>query len=190
MIPPGPARGPAGGAAPLRVIGVDPGTRRTGFGVVERQAGRMVHVAHGVIAPPPAWDIGDRLVYIHEHLREAIAAHGPDEAALERVFSSRNAASALKLGHARGVALLALRQAGLPVAELAASEIKQGVTGSGRAGKDQVGAMVKALLGLPEAAPEDAADALAAALCRCQAAAFDRAAGAAWAQLKAGRRPR
>jgi crossover junction endodeoxyribonuclease RuvC len=149
----------------MRVLGIDPGSNVTGFGVVERRGASVVHVAHGTLRTPCGAPLASRLAALHAGLAQAIAAHRPDVAAVERIFAGRSARSALVLGHARGVALATAAAEGLPVHEYGASEIKQAVAGSGAAEKRQVQAMVTRLLGLAVAPALDAADALAAALC-------------------------
>ncbi len=151
-------------AAPLRILGIDPGSRVTGYGLVEVQGSRSRCVAQGVIRLPEK-PLEQRLLLLLTRLRELIAEHRPDEAALEQVFVRRNVASALVLGQARGAALCAIAEAGLPLYEYAPASIKQAIAGSGRAEKPQVQRMVKVLLNLPAAPAEDAADALACALC-------------------------
>jgi crossover junction endodeoxyribonuclease RuvC len=149
----------------MRVLGIDPGSSVTGYGVVERCGARVVHVAHGTLRLRRGASLADRLLALHEELGRAISTHRPDVAAVERVYAARNAHAALVLGHARGVALAAVARAGIPVHEYAASEIKLAVVGSGAAEKRQVQAMVARLLGLATLPASDAADALAAALC-------------------------
>jgi crossover junction endodeoxyribonuclease RuvC len=152
----------------MRVLGIDPGSLATGYGVVERCGARVVHVAHGTLRPPRAGALAERLAALHAGLARAIAAHRPEVAVVERIFAGRSARAALVLGHARGVALAAAAEAGLPVLEYAPGEIKQAVVGTGGAEKRQVQAMVGRLLGLAELPAADAADALAAALCHVQ----------------------
>lgn len=148
----------------LRILGVDPGSRFTGWGVIEISGTESKAIAHGRVAckgvalPP-------RLLQIFAELGEVIAEHQPQEAAIEEVFVNRNVSSALVLGQARGAAICALASAGLSVAEYAPSQIKSAVVGSGRAEKSQVQHMIKLLLGLRETAVTDASDALAVALC-------------------------
>jgi crossover junction endodeoxyribonuclease RuvC len=150
----------------VRVLGIDPGSRYCGFGVVEDAGGtRMRHLAHGVVAATDTDAVEDRLRAIHEGLCREIARHHPEIVAIEDVFHARNARSALVLGQARGVALLAAAQAGLPVRSFAPSVIKQAVTGTGRAEKEQVGRMVAVVLGIAVHERLDASDALAAAIC-------------------------
>lgn len=136
----------------------------TGFGVVEVSRHRVTHLHAGCIRLGEI-AFAERLVVLFDELSAVIARYRPTEAAVEKVFMNRNADSALKLGHARGVAMLAAGKAGLAVNEYAATLIKQTVAGRGHAGKGQIQHMVKALLGLAEAPAADAADALAAAIC-------------------------
>lgn len=149
----------------LRILGVDPGSRMLGYGVVERDGSRLRHIDNGVLVLGARKPMPERLCAIHAQLAEVIRTHRPDVAAFEQVFFARNARSALQLGHARGVAVLTAAEAGLPVAEYAPAEIKLAVAATGRADKAQVQQMVKLLLGLPEVPQEDAADALAVAIC-------------------------
>ena len=149
----------------MRVLGIDPGSSVTGFGVVERIGTRVVHVAHGTLRPPRAATLAQRLAVLHAGLVRTIETHRPDVAVVESVFAGRSARAALVLGHARGVALAATAAAGLPVSEYSPPEIKQAVGGSGAADKSEVRAMVRRLLGLAQAPGLDASDALAAALC-------------------------
>ncbi|ROR29802.1 crossover junction endodeoxyribonuclease RuvC [Inmirania thermothiophila] len=151
----------------VRILGIDPGSRVTGYGVVELDGGRARAVAWGCIAPPPGPFTG-RLHAIFEGVRDVVSTHQPAEAAVEEVFVHRNVAAALKLGQARGAALCAATAAGLPVAEYAPGVVKQAVTGTGRASKAQVAYMVRALLAIREPLAADAADALAVALCHGQ----------------------
>jgi crossover junction endodeoxyribonuclease RuvC len=146
-------------------LGVDPGTVVTGWGVVESAGSSLRYLAHGTIVTSGAPGHGERLSRIYRGIDEAIARFGPDRISLEKVFFARNAESALKLGQARGVALLAAAHRGVAVHEYAASEIKSAVVGYGRASKEQVQTMVAALLHLSGRMAADAADALAAAIC-------------------------
>ncbi len=148
------------------ILGIDPGSRVTGYGVVSVSRHRASHVAAGCIRLGDG-PLDDRLVQLYDELAAVIREYQPTEAAIERVFMNRNADSALKLGHARGVALLVARQGGLKVHEYSATQIKQTVVGRGHAEKGQVQHMVKALLSLTESPTADAADALAAAICHC-----------------------
>ena len=160
------ARGGAGARPPrwtgARVLGIDPGSRITGYGVIDATPAGSRHVASGSIRVAGE-GIAERLHSIVDALREVSDQYAPGELAIERVFVSRNAESALKLGQARGAALVAVP--GLPVFEYAATRVKQAMTGSGRATKQQVQHMVRVLLSLPEVPRPDAADALAVALC-------------------------
>jgi crossover junction endodeoxyribonuclease RuvC len=151
-----------------RVLGIDPGTQNTGFGVVEMAGTRLVHVVHGTIRSSPRLSLSARLVRIYSGLREALECHAPDEVSVESIFQARNAQTALKLGHARGVALLAVEQSGLPMVEYTPMQVKSAVVGYGRAEKQQVQEMVRRLLCLPERAGADASDALAVAICHLQ----------------------
>ena len=150
---------------PLRIIGLDPGLRRTGWGVVAVDGVRLTHVAHGVIAPKDTLAFAERLLILFDQITEVIALHAPDEAAVEETFMNTNAQSALKLGHARACCLLAPARAGLPVAEYATRLVKKALVGTGRAEKAQVQAMLKVLLPGVKLAGADAADALAVAIC-------------------------
>ena len=152
------------GAAPTRILGIDPGSRITGYGLIEATAGRSRHIAHGVIKLDHD-SMPQRLLALLLGLRALIQAYKPQEVALEEVFVRRNVASALVLGQARGVAICAVAEAGVPLHEYAPASIKLAVAGNGRAEKPQIQKMVKALLNLPAIPVADAADALACALC-------------------------
>ena len=156
-------QGPTGPTC-LRILGIDPGSRVTGYGIIEVQGSRSRALAYDVIKLREQ-PLEQRLLQLLTALRELIQAHRPDEVAMEQVFVKRNVASALVLGQARGAALCAVAEAGLPLHEYAPASIKQAIAGSGRAEKPQVQRMVKVLLNLPAAPVEDAADALACALC-------------------------
>jgi crossover junction endodeoxyribonuclease RuvC len=147
-----------------RILGIDPGLNRTGWGVIDSEGNRLRHVAHGVVTTRSDSPTADRLSTIHEGLLRIIAELAPAEAAVEEVFVNRNPASTLKLGMARGVALLAPAGAGLAVAEYAANLVKKSVVGTGHADKAQIAMMVGILLP-GSAAIADAADALAVAIC-------------------------
>jgi crossover junction endodeoxyribonuclease RuvC len=150
----------------IRVMGIDPGLSFTGYGVVEADGeGRLRHVASGTIATSSRAAFVDRLSRIHRELQEAFHRLKPDHLALEEVFFSRHPKSALLLGHARGVAILSASLAGIPVFEYAATEAKKAVCTYGRAGKEQVGAMVKALLRVEGEFSDHASDALALCIC-------------------------
>jgi crossover junction endodeoxyribonuclease RuvC len=150
------------------VLGIDPGTRITGYGVLRVDGNRYLHIDNGCIAPSPSAEMPQRLVTILTKLEELITTFSPEAVAVERVFFAKNVASALKLGQCRGLALAAAGRHEIPVFEYSATQIKQAVTGYGRSGKEQIQKMVRMLLGLPEIAQSDAADALAIALCHAQ----------------------
>ena len=152
----------------MRIFGIDPGSRATGYGIVERRDGETVHVAHGTLRPDAGAALSDRLAALHAGLSGLIARERPEVAVVEQVFVAANARSALVLGQARGTVLAALGAARIPVHELAPRAIKSAVTGSGGASKDQVQRMVARLLALDAPPPSDAADALAAAICQAQ----------------------
>lgn len=150
----------------MRILGIDCGSERTGYGVIETDGRRHRLIAAGVVRTSPRDGFEQRLLRIAAGLREVVLAHQPAAAAVEEVFHAQNAQSALKLAHVRGVALLAIAEAGLPLGEYSPLEVKASVVGFGRAGKSQVQLMVKTLLGLDEIiASEDASDALAVAIC-------------------------
>lgn len=157
-----PAALPAAGSR-CRILGLDPGSQRTGFGVIDFAAGDYVHLAHGCIAARDS-ELPQRLRTIFEAVQRLIAEHCPDEIAIERVFVNRNVDSALKLGQARGAALCAVPH-GMPVFEYAPRAIKLALVGFGGAEKNQVGHMIRALLRLEERITVDASDALAIAVC-------------------------
>lgn len=149
----------------MRLLGLDPGLRRTGWGIIAAEDNRLGFVAEGVIASDSGLSLAERLVQIFDGLVSVIETYGPDEAAVEETFVNRNPASTLKLGQARGVVLLAPARSGLPVHEYAPSVVKKALVGTGGADKGQVEAMVRTLL--PGCLPSgsDAADALAVAIC-------------------------
>jgi crossover junction endodeoxyribonuclease RuvC len=151
----------------MLVIGIDPGTAITGYGLVrECEDGSLEVVDFGAIITPGDLPMAERLNQLHKRLTEILLLHRPDSGAVEKLFFQRNVTTALTVGQARGVVLLALAQKNLPVDEYTPMEVKQAVAGYGGAGKQQVQQMVKALLGLPEPPrPDDTADALAVAIC-------------------------
>ncbi len=156
----------------MRILGVDPGSSVTGFGVIERSGSGhrgFVHVAHGTLRTQREASLPQRLESIRSRLCDVIAEHAPDVAVVERVFVNANVRSALVLGQARGVVLAALASGGVAVEEVTAREVKKAVTGTGDADKAQVKRMVARLLALEAEPPSDAADALALALHRAQA---------------------
>lgn len=146
------------------VLGVDPGTRRLGWGVVARDGNRIRHLGHGVLALPPAKPLAERLTLLEVGLSEVIARFRPEVGSVESIFFHKDAQAASKLGHARGVVLLCCARAGLSVAEYAPARVKRTVTGHGAADKRQVALLVRAMLALDALPPSDAADALALAL--------------------------
>jgi crossover junction endodeoxyribonuclease RuvC len=162
----------------VRVLGIDCGSERTGYGVVDSDGQRHRLVAAGVIKTNPRWPFEKRLLEIAGGLRELIREHGPELAAVEGVFHAVNVKSALKLAHVRGVALLVVAEAGLGLAEYSPLEVKMSVVGYGRAEKVQVQMMVRSLLGLADAIQSlDACDALAVAICHATHEATNRRLG-------------
>jgi crossover junction endodeoxyribonuclease RuvC len=154
----------------LIVLGVDPGTAATGYGIVERTGSRLRLVDYGCVETLAAQPLPERLLYIHQAVTELIETHQPGLVGVERLFFNRNVQTAFAVGQARGAVLLAAAQAGVPVFEYGPHEVKIAVTGYGRAGKEQVQRMVQVVLGmatLPR--PDDAADALAVAICLAHA---------------------
>ncbi len=151
--------------APVRILGIDPGLRITGFGVVDRIGQKLAYVASGCVKSSDKDSLPDRIRTLFEGINEVIATHRPTEAAVEKVFVNVNPQSTLLLGQARGAAIAALVAAGLPVSEYTALQVKQAVVGHGKAAKEQVAHMVCRLLALPGEPSADAADALACAIC-------------------------
>jgi len=150
---------------PLRILGVDPGFGRTGLGVVDMKGADATHVWHSVIETPADHAFVDRLVTVRNDLTEAIRRFAPQVACVESLFFQNNAKTAMKVGMARGVILLALADAGIPIVEVTPNQVKQGIAGWGGADKKQVQEMVARLLSLREIPkPDDAADALALAI--------------------------
>lgn len=158
----------------MRIIGLDPGLRATGWGIILAEGNRLSHVAHGTIRTNPDDELAYRLRTVHDALTELLAEWQPKAAAVEETFVNKNPSSTLKLGQVRGVVLLAPAQLGLPVAEYAPTVIKKAVVGTGAADKDQVHAMVKRLLPGCNVTGADAADALAVAICHAHNAATAR----------------
>ena len=152
------------------VLGIDPGTAATGYGLVARDGSRLTAITHGCIGTAPTDPLPIRLMALHEALSELIATHQPGIVGVERLFFNKNVQTAFAVGQARGAVLLTAAQHGLPVYEYAPHEVKLAVTGYGRAEKAQVQRMVQALLALPAIPrPDDAADALAIAICLAHA---------------------
>lgn len=149
----------------MRVLGLDPGLRNTGWGIIDMVDNRLRYVADGAVRSDDRLSLAERLVQLHEGILAVIAEWSPEEAAVEETFVNENPRSTLKLGQARGVVLLAPARSGLFVGEYAPTLVKQAVVGTGRAAKEQVGMMVKTLLPGCQAKTADAADALAVAIC-------------------------
>lgn len=162
----------------MLILGVDPGTATTGYGFVhEDQAGEMQAVAYGVITTPAGAPPAERLLQLHQAIRSLILLHRPDSSAVEKLFFQRNVTTALAVGQARGVILLALAESGLEAVEYTPMEIKQAVAGYGGAEKSQVQQMVRDLLHLDDIPrPDDAADALAVAICHLSSSRYRQAA--------------
>jgi crossover junction endodeoxyribonuclease RuvC len=153
----------------IRILGLDPGLRSTGWGVISVQGSRLVHVAHGVIQPDDGLPLAERLLILYDAVMALIEEHRPDEAAIEETYVNNNPSSTLKLGHARAAVMIAPAKAGLIVAEYAATVVKKAVVGTGGADKAQVAFMIKRLLPTAGDAKADAADALAVAICHAHA---------------------
>ncbi|MGE0230598.1 MAG: crossover junction endodeoxyribonuclease RuvC [Flavobacteriaceae bacterium] len=152
-------------AKTIRIIGIDPGLRRTGWGVIEQTGNALAFVAAGTIGAPTDGPLAHRLVAIHDGLADVIGSLKPDEAAVEQTFVNMNAAATLKLGQARGVAMLVPALAGLPVGEYAPNQVKKTLVGAGHGDKRQIRMMVKVLLPRADFDSDDSADALAIAIC-------------------------
>ena len=168
----------------MRILGLDPGLRRTGWGVIDVEGNRLRHVANGVVESKPSDTLAVRLVSIHSALVRIVADFAPLEAAVEETFVNKNAESTLKLGQARGVVMLAPARAGLPVAEYATNLVKKSIVGAGHAAKQQISMMVKILLPGCAIDSADAADALAVAICHAHHAGSARRFAAAAAGLR------
>ena len=153
----------------IRILGLDPGLRRTGWGVIVMDGARLAHVAHGVIVPKDTLPFSERLLALFEGIAEVVERHGPHEAAVEETFVTANGSSTLKLGHARAAVMLAPAKAGLEVAEYAATVVKKSLVGAGGADKTQVAFMVRRILPTAGDATADAADALAVAITHAHA---------------------
>ncbi|MBI2713364.1 MAG: crossover junction endodeoxyribonuclease RuvC [Rhizobiales bacterium] len=153
------------GRHPIRILGIDPGLRRTGWGLIEADDNRLIHVACGSLETSERTALGARLVAIHDGLIAVIEKYSPHEAAVENTFVNTNAAATLKLGQARGIAMLVPARAGLTVAEYAPNLVKKSIVGSGHAEKAQIRVMIGVLLPQADPQSEDAADALAIAIC-------------------------
>ena len=167
--------------AMVKLLGIDPGLRFTGWGIIEADGNRLRHIADGVIATDSGHSVPDRLKALHDALQILLETHHPDEAAVEETYVNRNGAATLKLGYARGVALLAPALAGIKVVEYGAKAVKSAVVGTGNADKAQVEMMVRRLLPGATIKRADAADALAVAICH----AHHRASKSVWAAAAA-----
>lgn len=148
----------------MRILGLDPGLQKTGWGVIDTMGTRLVHVANGTVASDAKQSLADRLMALHDGLQEVLATWQPDSAAVEETFVNKNPTSTLKLGQARGICLLVPALAGLPVAEYAPNHVKKAIVGAGHADKTQIHAMVGMLLPGNKINGADAADALALAI--------------------------
>lgn len=158
----------------MRVLGLDPGLRRTGWGVIDAEGAHLRHVANGVVATRDDLSTAERLLQLHDGLMRVLGAHAPEAAAVEETLVNKNAKSTLKLGVARGVVLLVPARSGLPVAQYLPMIVKKAVVGTGHAAKEQVNMMVGRLLPGCDIAAPDAADALAVAICHAHHAATGR----------------
>ena len=160
----------------MLVIGIDPGTATTGYGLVrEDERGNLEAVAYGVVTTPSDWDMPRRLLSIYEQLKEIIQKHQPDSSAVEKLYFQSNVRTAISVGQGRGAALIALASSDLPLGEYTPLEVKQAVVGYGNADKNQVQQMVKMLLNMEELPrPDDAADALAVAICHIHSTGRER----------------
>ena len=159
----------------MRVLGVDPGTATMGYGVVEGHGSRLRHIAHGVITTPATDHFAVRLKTLFDASRSLVAEYAPDAIAIEKLFFSRNVTTGISVAQARGAIAAAMAESGLPIGEFSPLEVKSAVVGYGKAGKQQVQEMVKILLNLPDIPkPDDAADALALAICQLHAGMFQR----------------
>ena len=153
----------------MRILGIDPGTATTGYGVIDSDEGELRVVTYGVITTPANWEMPHRLVWIYDELCKIVQEYRPDTAAIEQLFFGKNVTTALTVGQARGVLLLALAHAHLPIAEYPPMKIKEAITGYGNADKPQMQMMVRQLLNLEETPrPDDAADGLAIAITHAQ----------------------
>ncbi|MFB9263751.1 crossover junction endodeoxyribonuclease RuvC [Bradyrhizobium erythrophlei] len=150
--------------SPVRIIGIDPGLRRTGWGVIETEGNRLVYIGCGSVEPPDNLPLANRLLAIHEGLAAVLADYKPMEAAVEQTFVNKDGVATLKLGQARGVAMLAPAMFGISIAEYAPNQVKKTVVGAGHAEKSQIQVMLKILLPKAEPPSADAADALAVAI--------------------------
>ena len=172
----------------MRVIGIDPGSRVCGYGVLEAQNGEVTHLVSGCIVPKPALPLNQRLKVIYDGILKVIDQHSPDVMSIEDIFFAKNAKSAIKLGQARGVALLAGSVSGISVHEYAPTKVKLALTGRGRANKAEVQSMLSRLLGVAEWEGQDASDAVAIALCHIHISQIETKLGKEFVQPRRKRR--
>jgi len=156
----------------MKVIGVDPGSRSCGYGILESENGSLKHIVSGAITPPATYSLSKRLLVIYSSLIEVIEKHSPDFMSIEDIFFAKNANSAIKLGQARGVALLAAENSGIQIFEYSPTRVKLAVTGSGRAKKFEIMKMISYVLKIEEFEKSDISDALAIALCHINISKF------------------
>ncbi len=172
----------------MRVIGIDPGSRVCGYGVLEAQNGKVTHLASGCIVPKSTLPINQRLKFIYNGILEIIDQHSPDVMSIEDIFFAKNAKSAIKLGQARGVVLLAGSISGITIHEYAATKVKLALTGRGRANKAEVQSMLSKLLGVDEWQTQDASDAVAIAFCHINISQIEKKLGKEFVQTRRKRR--
>ena len=162
----------------MRILGIDPGLQKTGWGIIESVDNRLSFVASGLIKPPTALPLYARLAVIDEKMGDIFKSYSPETAAIEETFMNNNAMSALKLGQARGVAMVVPARYGLEVSEYAANLVKKSIVGTGHASKEQIGMMVRTLLPKSGKVSEDEADALAIAICHAHHIGYKQRVGA------------
>ncbi|MEQ9617675.1 MAG: crossover junction endodeoxyribonuclease RuvC [Deltaproteobacteria bacterium] len=172
----------------MRVIGIDPGTRVCGYGVLEFRNGEVTHIASGIITPASTLPIPERLKTVYDNIVKVIREHSPDVMSVEDIFFSKNVKSAIKLGEARGVALLAASSAGISIYEYSPTKVKLALTGRGRANKTEVQKMISRILGVSEFEAEDASDAVAIALCHINLSRIEKKLGSEFVQSRRRRR--
>jgi crossover junction endodeoxyribonuclease RuvC len=172
----------------MRVIGIDPGSRVCGYGVLESRGGEVKHLTSGAIAPGNSLPLNQRQRIIHDSLMKVIGDHSPEAMSVEDIFFAKNAKSAIKLGEARGVALLAASSSGIPVFEYPPTRIKLALTGRGRANKSEVRRMLSLILGVSDFETEDASDAVAIALCHIHLSRIEAKLGKEFTQPRKRRR--
>ena len=172
----------------MRVIGIDPGSRVCGYGVIESLGGEIKHLTSGAIKPGNRLTLNQRLAIIHEALMKLIGDYSPEAMSVEDIFFAKNAKSAIKLGEARGIALLAASSSGIPVFEYPPTRVKLALTGRGRANKTEVRKMLSLILGVSEFETEDASDAVAIALCHIHLSRIETKLGKEFTQPRKRRR--